>query len=302
MQPLKFETTISKGKSLYSNLTWRISQVGIFAFILVAFFSCQQREQNIQFTETEGVVHATTQHYSLEIEDNTMQVKLPNGEEASMQFSSALTKVESSSENDFRFRNQEDNYEFRLYSKDEKKAAYDLVFEPGSNPEAVRFQLTGDGIARISQEGELIVALKEGLIKHSKPYTFQEIDGQRKEISSRYLLDGDQFGFELGQYDPSYAVVVDPELEFMPAPGDKFEVSIVRTSSSPAETGTNVEYTIFYSTVSNTGAFQNATIDVTFASENIDFVSFTGTTDVASTTPNNDLNSGGEAPRHLRLI
>jgi len=262
MNLFTFETTISKGISLCPKLTWRFSQVGLFVLMLFATWSCQQREQTIQFSQTDENVQATTQHYDLALDANALTVQLPSGKKSSLFFESPLSPAQAIGEN--AFLSTAEAYDFRLYTKDNHKAAYDLVFKPGADPEKARFRLQQAEKAKIDPHGNLLVPIDGGILKHSKPITYQEIDGIKKEVTSQFILDGDFLAFKLGAYNPAYAVVIDPELSFEDTPVDVFNASITLSASnpSPQDTGDDIIYVIKYSTQSNTNNFANAKIVV----------------------------------------
>ena len=54
-----------------------------------------------------------------------------------------------------------------------------------------------------------------GEIREERPYAYQEINGQRKEINCSYLMGKDGIlHYEVGNYDANYPLVIDPILVF----------------------------------------------------------------------------------------
>ena len=52
-------------------------------------------------------------------------------------------------------------------------------------------------------------------VRQHKPVTYQVIDGTRRDIDSRYVIDANaQIGFEVGAYDAAQALVIDPVLTY----------------------------------------------------------------------------------------
>ena len=52
-------------------------------------------------------------------------------------------------------------------------------------------------------------------IRQHKPVVYQEIEGGRREVEGRYALrSGGRVGFEVGEYDPSAALIIDPVLAY----------------------------------------------------------------------------------------
>ncbi len=92
---------------------------------------------------------------------------------------------------------------------------YDLLIDAGVDPESVELSFDGAEGVRIDPQGELIVAVEVGDdLVFSAPVTYQEIEGERIQVESGYRLDGDLVGFELGDYDRAYPVVIDPTLQY----------------------------------------------------------------------------------------
>ncbi|MCC5830918.1 MAG: SBBP repeat-containing protein [Phycisphaeraceae bacterium] len=92
---------------------------------------------------------------------------------------------------------------------------YEFLVAPGSDWTQIQVRYEGiEGLA-INDAGELVVDLGEGWdpLVDAVPYVYQEIDGERVEVESRYVLvDEWTYSFELGDYDADYLLVIDPEL------------------------------------------------------------------------------------------
>src|SRR5207244_8651060 len=66
---------------------------------------------------------------------------------------------------------------------------------------------------RINSQGDLILRLKGGDVRHHKPVVYQEVNGKRKEIAGRYVLKGQrEVGFRVAKFDASKPLVIDPLL------------------------------------------------------------------------------------------
>ncbi len=99
----------------------------------------------------------------------------------------------------------------RAYYKNVEK-----IFEvkPGADPGNITIKVKGIKELRIDSEtGELVLETDLGEVRFTKPVAYQEVDGKRVEISVRYkLVSKDAYGFELGKYDRSRPLVIDPLL------------------------------------------------------------------------------------------
>lgn len=92
---------------------------------------------------------------------------------------------------------------------------YDLVVAPGARPEAAAFEVEGAARVWVDADGSLLVALPSGrLLRQHKPYAYQEVHGSRREVPVRYVVaeagGSYRFSFQLGPYDPTRALVIDP--------------------------------------------------------------------------------------------
>jgi hypothetical protein len=93
---------------------------------------------------------------------------------------------------------------------------YDFVLAPGTQPSAVRYRLDGAEQLSINSDGALVIDLGDGkqLIQHP-PVTYQLDDnGKRIAVASAYRLEKGWISFELGNFDASQTLVIDPILEY----------------------------------------------------------------------------------------
>lgn len=80
-----------------------------------------------------------------------------------------------------------------------------------------RIALKFEGAKKIElgEEGDLLLQLESGLIKQHKPVVYQEMNGERREIAGNYILKNEtEIGFEIGEYDASKPLVIDPVLSY----------------------------------------------------------------------------------------
>jgi hypothetical protein len=104
-----------------------------------------------------------------------------------------------------------------LYYGNQRRLEYDFHVAPGADPGAIR--LGFEGVKRMeldSKTGDLIMQLSRGeVIRQHKPVMYQEIDGARRAVAGRFIRRGlAQVGFEVGDYDKSRALTIDPVLVY----------------------------------------------------------------------------------------
>jgi hypothetical protein len=91
----------------------------------------------------------------------------------------------------------------------------DFIVDPGVDPNLIQIDYSGIENIEIDEEGDLILTTEYGEFIEDAPFSYQYIHGEIVEVESRYkLLDENRIGFELGAYNPAYAVAIDPVLEY----------------------------------------------------------------------------------------
>jgi hypothetical protein len=106
-----------------------------------------------------------------------------------------------------------------VYYGNDHKLEYDLVVAPGADPGQIRLSLAGAEKVRVDDAGDLVLSTAVGELRQHRPVVYQEVDGARKPVDGRYTLQASAtpgvdpvVGFELGKYDRSQPLVIDPVL------------------------------------------------------------------------------------------
>ena len=90
---------------------------------------------------------------------------------------------------------------------------YDFVVRPGNNVSQIRLSFEGAEKMRLDDHGSLIITSNGEEVKHSAPVIYQETDGNRISVSGKYIItEANEIGFEVGDYDRSKSLVIDPVL------------------------------------------------------------------------------------------
>ncbi|MCP4124774.1 MAG: PKD domain-containing protein, partial [Bacteroidetes bacterium] len=106
-----------------------------------------------------------------------------------------------------------DGVDLEYYGKD-GNLKYDIIVAAGTDPNVI--QLKYEGTDKIFLEKEkLVVTNQFNAIQETIPLAYQVINGNRIEVTCRYVLDGTtvSFGFPNG-YNPDHELVIDPTLIF----------------------------------------------------------------------------------------
>ncbi len=104
------------------------------------------------------------------------------------------------------------------YSGTVDKMKYEFVVHPGSDPSLIRLAYRGVSAVEVNGEGRLEVRTPAGDFKDDRPVGYQEIDGKRMDVALKYLLEERSvkdaksyvYGFEVGAYDRTKPLVLDP--------------------------------------------------------------------------------------------
>jgi len=100
-----------------------------------------------------------------------------------------------------------------VYGK-QQNFEYDFVVAP--HADAKRIRLAFDGADKITVDrGDLVLAVDGGELRQHKPVVYQQIGGKKRMIAGSFLLAKDNTAsFELGAYDHSRPLVIDPTLSY----------------------------------------------------------------------------------------
>ena len=102
-----------------------------------------------------------------------------------------------------------------LYYGNRRRLEYDLIVEPGVNPDELFLRFTGADEVDLDADGNLLVRADELEIKHDRPVAYQEINGEQRMVASAYVLGKDgRVGFQVDDYDRSLPLTIDPVVEF----------------------------------------------------------------------------------------
>ncbi len=92
---------------------------------------------------------------------------------------------------------------------------YDLLVDAGADPGAVSFVVDGAQKVEIDATGDLLVQTAAGTLIDEAPTAFQIIDGTFRSVAAAFTLSaGQRVGFQLGAYDRSHPLTVDPVIGY----------------------------------------------------------------------------------------
>ena len=114
---------------------------------------------------------------------------------------------------------------------------YDFVVKPGSEVSTVRIAFENAEKIRLDEEGNLITTSNGEEMKHCAPIVYQQTSDGRLSVAGNYVIKGaNEIGFEVGPYDRSRSLVVDPVLIYSSyIGGDNFDNAFTVAADSSGQ-------------------------------------------------------------------
>jgi hypothetical protein len=101
----------------------------------------------------------------------------------------------------------------QIFYGDGRELEYDFIVAPEARFEQIALRFEGAEKLEIKESGELVLSVGDEKIVQKRPVIYQEIAGGRKYVAGNYISKGkNKIGFEIGDYDRSKPLVIDPVL------------------------------------------------------------------------------------------
>ncbi len=102
-----------------------------------------------------------------------------------------------------------------LYHLEQGGLVYDFILAPHSDPNRIVVDFEGIQKLAIARDGDLVLQTEIGAVRQSRPYIYQEVAGVKQSIAGTYVLKGKtRVGFEIGAYDSTKPLIIDPQLTY----------------------------------------------------------------------------------------
>lgn len=97
------------------------------------------------------------------------------------------------------------------YRGDTGILAYDFLIQPGGTPDDIVLSFPDAVSVALDSLGRLVVDVGEGqVVTYSLPITYQVVGGVKQAVASQFVVNGNQVSFEVGAYDTSRTLYIDP--------------------------------------------------------------------------------------------
>jgi hypothetical protein len=108
------------------------------------------------------------------------------------------------------------------YYGNQGELEYDFTVAPGANPNAIALALKGADQVHLDAQGNLVVQTTSGQVVEHAPIVYQDIQGVHHVVAGSYRVstpprntsDNYQISFQIGPYDTSQPLIIDPILDY----------------------------------------------------------------------------------------
>lgn len=102
-----------------------------------------------------------------------------------------------------------------VYYGNQQQLEYDFILQPGADPRQIKLAFSGVEEMEVDAGGDLVLQTAAGEVRQRKPMVYQAIAGQKQEVASSYVISGSQeLSFQVGEYDRSKPLIIDPVLVY----------------------------------------------------------------------------------------
>jgi Bacterial Ig domain/Carboxypeptidase regulatory-like domain/IPT/TIG domain/Beta-propeller repeat len=101
-----------------------------------------------------------------------------------------------------------------IYYGNQNQLEYDFVVSPYADPSSIKIRFDNHCKLRISRNGDLLISSGGIQVRQFKPTIYQNSGAGKIAVSGRYVLRNREVTFELGAYNRSKTLIIDPLLSY----------------------------------------------------------------------------------------
>ena len=102
-----------------------------------------------------------------------------------------------------------------IYYWNDNQLEFDFVVQPGANPSLIGLDIDGANSTVIDANGDAVFESSAGSLRQRAPSLYQKVDGRRTPVAGRFVRSSaTSIALEVGAYDPSLTLTVDPVLTY----------------------------------------------------------------------------------------
>jgi hypothetical protein len=96
-----------------------------------------------------------------------------------------------------------------------KNLRFDFIVKPGADASVIQMAYEGADKIAVNDSGDLVLTIAGKKLVTSKPFTYQEDGGVKKEVASHFVVKDGRVSVVLAKYDTTKDVIVDPSVIFV---------------------------------------------------------------------------------------
>lgn len=96
------------------------------------------------------------------------------------------------------------------YHGHDRQIEFDFIVAPGADPAGIGISYEGAQQALLDEAGNLVLETAGGEVLQRAPFLYQVIGGETVEVEGRYIVEDRTVRFEIGEFDASMPLVIDP--------------------------------------------------------------------------------------------
>jgi len=98
-----------------------------------------------------------------------------------------------------------------IYYGNQQQLEFNFVVSAGADPQTIALRFQGADSIALDGAGNLVLQTAGGDVIENAPVAYQTINGTKQAVAGAFVVQGtNQVGFQLGTYDPSQPLVIDP--------------------------------------------------------------------------------------------
>jgi uncharacterized repeat protein (TIGR01451 family) len=102
-----------------------------------------------------------------------------------------------------------------VYYGQQGQLEYDFEVAPNADPRRIALRFQGSEKLKLDADGDLVLSLDGGEVRLHAPRIYQKIQQEQRVVPGRFVLRAEnEVGFEVGAYDRTRALVIDPVLTY----------------------------------------------------------------------------------------
>jgi uncharacterized repeat protein (TIGR01451 family) len=102
-----------------------------------------------------------------------------------------------------------------VYYGNQGRVEYDFKVSPGADPNQIALRFRGSEKMELTSTGDLVLATAAGDVRLEAPRVYQKIGEEQQPVAGHFIIrDKNRVGFELGAYDRSRTLIIDPVLTY----------------------------------------------------------------------------------------